>query len=473
MTQTGETLDQYDRQTEFRHEERHLEVVVATIDATIQHKESREHVYAGHNLAADMVKDLLDVNLQEIRSTRDRPYFGRIDYSLGADEDVRTIYLGDFNVSHDDPRYLIASRNAPIARLYYRPVDGFFQVGNTRRAASVHLKRIITIEDARLTDFDDVLRLPATPGLLRSTSSRLLDEKLSTAGSRQLTDAVQTIQPEQYEQIASTQKPVLIVQGAAGSGKSLIGLHRIDFILSPFSNIGSLRHPTAERVIMFGPSPAFLKYVSDLLPGLGVHRVRQTTVSQWLLDQFSARVTLSRRDTIFDNLMNNRPARPTVAEIEAHQFKTGAEDEEIDRQLCESTSVGKYIHELVARHRHQHYRATDPGTSPVGLSTAVLKSHVLEAFRTHPEPNLARRYLVNTLAGEWARSNPRLGARQSEIVAEGSRLVESSLDSLWESSDFRVRICQIGIIARQDNHILEEGGRGLVQSRRNRQDCPL
>ena len=170
-----------------------------------------------------MVKDLLDVNLQEIRSTRDRPYFGRIDYSLGADGDVRTIYLGDFNVSHDDPRYLIVSRNAPIARLYYRPVDGFLQVRNTRRAASVHLKRIITIEDARLTDLDDVLRLPATPGLLRSTSSRILDEKLSTAGSRQLADAVQTIQPEQYEQIASTQKPVLIVQGAAGSGKSLIG----------------------------------------------------------------------------------------------------------------------------------------------------------------------------------------------------------------------------------------------------------
>ena len=132
----------------------------------------------------------------------------------------------------------------------------------------------------------------------------MLDQKLSEAGSSHLSDAVQTIQPEPYEQIAS------------------IGSHRIDFILSPFSNIGSVRRPTAERVIMFGPSPAFLEYVSGMLPGLGVHRVRQTTVSQWLLDQFSARVTLSRGDRIFDDLMNNR-RKLTEDETEAHLFKTG------------------------------------------------------------------------------------------------------------------------------------------------------
>lgn len=433
MTHTGERLNKYDRQTEFRHEEQHLGTVVSTIDATIQHKEGREHVYAGHNMAADMVKDLLDINLDELRSTRNRPYFGRIDYSLGANGDVKTIYIGDYNVSHDDPRYFIASRNAPIASLYYRPVDGFFEVGNTRRTASVHLKRIITIEDARLTDFDDVLRLPTTPELPRSTSSRILDEKLSTAANRQLTDAVQTIQPEQYEQIASTQKPVLIVQGAAGSGKSLIGLHRIEFILSPFSNIGSLRRPTAERIIMFGPSPAFLKYVSNLLPGLGIHRVRQTTVSQWLLDQFSARVTLSRRDTIFDDLMNNR-RQPSLDEIEAHQFKTGLKMKRLIDNYVSHISRG--IRSRISRAKGIKITAY-PGTSPMELNNSALKSRVMEAFKVHQEPNLARRYLVNTLAGEWARKNPRLDARQSEVIAEGGRLVESSLDSLWESIDFR------------------------------------
>ena len=437
MTQTDEPLDQYDRQTKFRHEERQLEAVVDTIDATIQHKEGRD-VSAGHTLAANMVKDLLDEGLEEVRSIRKRPYFGRIDYSKDEDGDIRTIYIGDFNIYNDDPRYHIVSRNAPIASLYYRPIDGYYEVKTRRRGtkqevASVHLKRILTIEDAQLIDFDDVLRLPAAPDAPGSTSSRILDEALSTMGSRQLTDAVQTIQPEQYEQIAATQKPVLIVQGAAGSGKSLIGLHRIDFILSPYSNIGSQRRPTAERVIMFGPSPAFLKYVAGLLPGLGIHRVKQTTVTQWLLDQFSARVALSRRDTLFEDLMNNR-RKLTEAELEAHLFKTGLKM----KRLIDSY-VGHISREIRSRiSRVAGLNITgNPDTSPVKLSSSALKSRVLEAFRTHPEPNQARRYFVNSLAGVWARTNPRRGVRQSEIIAEGSRVVESSLGSLWETIDFR------------------------------------
>ena len=147
-----ETSDAFDRHTEFLREEQHLEAVVATIDATVKHHEGRGPVYAGDAKASDIVKDLLNAKAQDIRTVRDRPYFGRIDYSTGPHGNVRTIYIGDFNISHDDPRYFIASRNAPIARLCYRPADGFFEVEKkARKTASVQLKRTLTIEDARLT----------------------------------------------------------------------------------------------------------------------------------------------------------------------------------------------------------------------------------------------------------------------------------------------------------------------------------
>ena len=426
-------LDHDDREAEFRLEERHLEAVVSSIDATIAHREGLGPVQAADGKAANIVRDLLDARLQDIRSARNRPYFGRIDYSTEADGDAETVYIGDVHVRSHNPRHSIASRNAPIAGLYYRPADGFYDVRNARIEASVHLKRTLTIEDARLVDFDDVLGLPPSVGLVRSTSSRVLDEKLSAVGSSELADAVQTIQPDQYEQIASIQKPVLIVQGAAGSGKSLIGLHRIDFILSPFSNIGSLRRPTAERVIMFGPSPAFLKYASALLPGLGVHGVRQTTVTEWLLGQFSSRVTLSRGDRIFEDLMNNR-RKLTEAEIEAHLFKTGLKMKRL---------IDNYVSYLTQKIRVRTSRAPGisiphaSGASPIDVGPSALKSLVEGAFETHSEPNAARRYLVNTLAGEWARANPRSGVRPSEAIAEGSRLVESSLGSSWERVDFR------------------------------------
>ena len=429
MTQRYDSQDAYDRDTEFRREEHHLEAVVGSIDAAIQHGEGRGRVSAGDSKAADIVKRLLDAKLEDIREVRNRPYFGRIDYSTGTIGNVKSIYIGNVNLYNEDPRYFIVSRNAPIAKLYYRPTDGFYEAPAGTEDAAVHLKRTLTIKDALLLDFDDVLRLPSGSATLQSASSRTLDEKLSGLGGDQLSDAVQTIQPEQYEQIASTLKPVLIVQGAAGSGKSLIGLHRIDFILSPFSNIGRLGRPTAERVIMFGPSPAFLKYVSGLLPSLGVHRVRQTTVSQWLLNQFSSWVTLRRGDRIFDDLMNNR-RKLTEAEIEAHSFKTG-----LKMKRLVDNYVGHLRRELLGR-VSQIAGVRIPGSPPMELSAADLKSRVADALKAHAQPNVARTYLVSSLAEEWVRLHPRRETPRSEVTAEAKKLVENNLP-FWPRMDFR------------------------------------
>ena len=240
-------------------------------------------------------------------------------------------------------------------------------------------------------------------------------------------------QPEQYKQIAATDARVLIVQGAAGSGKSLIGLHRIDFILSPFSDIGSLTRPTAERVIMFGPSPAFLEYVSGLLPGLGIRGVRQTTVTQWLLDQFSSRVTLSTRDKTFADLMNNR-RKPTDSEIEAHLFKSGV----TMRRLLDKY-VGHLKREILRRIKGDSGIVVggSRGTFPVQLSAGALRRRVADALKNHAEPNVARTYLANSLAAEWMRLNPRGGTARFEAIAEATRLVESSLSPIWPRIDFR------------------------------------
>ena len=429
MTVSDDRINGADSYAEFHGEELHLADVVETIDATIEHREGRGPVYAGDNKAADVVKHLLDTNLAEVRTIRDRPYFGRIDYSTNVGEDHKSIYIGDVNFNHDDPRYFIVSRNAPIASLYYRPAAGFYEPPAGSRDATVHLKRTLTIEDARLFDIDDVLRLPSDSASGVSTSSRLLDARLSGVSGNQLTDAVQTIQPEQYEQIASTIEPVLIVQGAAGSGKSLVGLHRIDFILSPFSNIGSVDRPTAERVIMFGPSPAFLKYVSSLLPGLGVDKVRQTTVSSWMLEQFSARATLQRGDCIFDDLMNNQN-RLTEEKVQAHLFKTS---------LGMKRLIDNYIGYLSREMRDAVGQVVNfriPGSPPLNIGGDDLRRLVADILRGHSEPNVARDQFINGLAEQWLRLQPRSVTPRHEAMSAARRLIESFL-GFWPKLDFR------------------------------------
>ena len=434
MTDGSESHDTPYRETEFRHEEQHLEAVIRTMDATIEHERGRGVIIAGDAKAADIIKGITDEALEKLESARSKPYFGRVDYALQGDSgEVSTIYIGDINVSHDDPRYFIASYNAPIARLYYSPAEGYYQTPKGRKRASVHLKRMLAIEESQLIDFEDALRLPA-PGDTALVSTRRLDEKLSGAGGDGLSDAVETIQPEQYQQIAATDKPVLIIQGAAGSGKSLVGLHRIDFFLSPHSDIGRARKPAPERVIMFGPSPAFLSYVSGLLPGLGVNRIRQTTVMDWLLDRFSARVTLSSSDRIFDILFSNR-RRLTEAEIEAHRFKTGMRMKRlIDSYVSDTrrkilSGLGS-SEGIVIR--------TGLGTEDLTLSAPELRGRASEALRRDPEPNVARQNLVTDLALEWLRLAPaRPRSTRSEMIEEARSRVRDALSNIWDRLDFR------------------------------------
>ena len=136
MTHTYDSQDTFDRDTEFRDEEHHLEVVVGSIDATIQYREGRGPVLAGDVKAANIVQQLIDTGLEKPRSVRNRPYFGRVDYA-GSDGDVKSIYIGDVNIDRKDSRYFIASRNAPIAKLYYRAAlaqDGFLPATPRERA---------------------------------------------------------------------------------------------------------------------------------------------------------------------------------------------------------------------------------------------------------------------------------------------------------------------------------------------------
>lgn len=442
MKQIEGNGDRYDPEVEFRDEAHHLEAVVDNIDDELQRRGIRGRVSAADSKTADIAKGIVEASDEELRTARNRPYFGRIDCFRHTSPESETFYIGDINVQNDDPRYRIVNRNAPFASLYYRPTDGYYEIPadpKRRRPARrvdalVSLKRTLAIEEARLLDFDDVLRLPPGRDMPQVTSSRALDSKLSGKMGEQLPDAVQTIQPEQYRQIAATDKSVLIVQGAAGSGKSLVGLHRIDFILSPFSEIGSLDRPTSERVIMFGPSPAFLQYVSGLLPGLGVEGIRQTTVTDWLLNQFSSRVTLSTRDNTFSALMNNR-SKLTEAEVTAYLFKSG-----IKMKRLLDNYVGHLKGEIQRRIKRMSGITVGGarGTVPVQLNAGQFRRRVAAVLKSNSEPNVARTSLANALAEEWVRRNPRGATARFELIAEATRLVEGSLSPLWPRIDFRV-----------------------------------
>ena len=82
------------------------------------------------------------------------------------------------------------------------------------------------------------------------------------------------------------------MQGAAGSGKTTIALHRIAYLLYAFQK--TLK---PENMMILAPNPLFLSYISQVLPDLGVERVVQTTFEGWCREAVGSRMPKLKRES--------------------------------------------------------------------------------------------------------------------------------------------------------------------------------
>jgi DNA helicase IV len=88
-------------------------------------------------------------------------------------------------------------------------------------------------------------------------------------------DIVATIAAEQDVIIRAPLDSCLVVQGGPGTGKTAVGLHRAAFLLYE-------HRPRLDRegVLVVGPNPLFLRFISQVLPSLGEAATRQTTIER-------------------------------------------------------------------------------------------------------------------------------------------------------------------------------------------------
>jgi len=97
-------------------------------------------------------------------------------------------------------------------------------------------------------------------------------------------DIVATIQTDQYRLITREPSGVLIVQGGPGTGKTAVGLHRASWLLYTYR-----RELERSGVLVVGPNPVFMDYISHVLPMLGEERVEQRAVDQLVAEDGPAR----------------------------------------------------------------------------------------------------------------------------------------------------------------------------------------
>ena len=105
--------------------------------------------------------------------------------------------------------------------------------------------------------------------------SKLLINEIERPRSGPKRDIVATIQPEQDDIVRADAATTVCVQGAPGTGKTAVGLHRVAYLLYAYKE-----QVTRRGVIVVGPNLAFLSYIRNVLPALGELDVMQTTVTE-------------------------------------------------------------------------------------------------------------------------------------------------------------------------------------------------
>jgi DNA helicase IV len=185
--------------------------------------------------------------------------FGR----LTLDGTPRPLYVGRRWVHDDKHESLVVNWQAPAARPFYTATPATPHGVQQRRRFRAAGRRLTGISDESLDG-------SAVEGA--SVSDFLLEE-LERRRDVRMRDIVATIQSDQYRLITADPEGALVVQGGPGTGKTAVGLHRASWLL--YTHRERLR-----RVLVVGPNPTFMDYVSHVLPTLGEEAVEQRAVTE-------------------------------------------------------------------------------------------------------------------------------------------------------------------------------------------------
>ncbi|MBB6735628.1 RNA polymerase recycling motor HelD [Cohnella zeiphila] len=196
----------------------------------------------------------------------DNPYFARIDFAEEPNGAAERVYIGRSSlVGEDGKTFYVYDWRAPVSSLFYdhEPGPASYETPGGTIDGELTLKRQFVIRGGVLKhvfDTDETI------------GDDILQAVLSERSDTSMKSIVATIQKEQNRIIRDEKHKLLVVQGAAGSGKTSAALQRVAYLLYRYRDT-----LTPEQIVLFSPNPVFKGYVSRVLPDLGEANMRQMT----------------------------------------------------------------------------------------------------------------------------------------------------------------------------------------------------
>src|SRR6266568_170725 len=267
------------------------------------------HAMGGDPVSEEYLKAELYHRAEALKDIPDTPlFFGRLDYARqsatgqpaienygteisgtgqSGDDAIagHSFHIGRRHVHAPDGTPAVIDWRAPVSRPFYR--------ASAADPMNLERRRRFGFSGGELTAYEDEVfaadalsaaaagggagagrqdRSDSRPG---TRPSQILIDEIERPRSGPMRDIVATIQPDQDDIVRAEAAQTVCVQGAPGTGKTAVGLHRVAYLLYAY------REQVRRRgVVMVGPNRAFLSYIRNVLPALGEIDVTQTTVGE-------------------------------------------------------------------------------------------------------------------------------------------------------------------------------------------------
>ena len=197
----------------------------------------------------------------------DSPFFGRVDFRYDGDDEPEIFYIGIGNFAEEAGRIpLIYDWRAPVSALFYDFDKGeaSYEAPAGRMCGEIEAKWQYKIRRGKMVyGFESDVKI----------DDEILKQEFGSNSDIQLKNIVRTIQKEQNAIIRNTKDKILVIQGAAGSGKTSVALHRIAYLL--YHDIKNLK---SSGVLVLSPNSVFSDYISHILPELGEENIREMSL---------------------------------------------------------------------------------------------------------------------------------------------------------------------------------------------------
>jgi len=245
---------------------------------------------AGDRVSEEYLKADLYRRAEALKDIPDAPlFFGRLDYAAavmpakeaargtggepaaggsGGDEGAQRFHIGRRHVHDTDGHPVVIDWRAPVSRPFYR--------ASQADPMGLGLRRRFGYSGGELTAYEDEAFTPGGAAAADGDApvSQIMLAEIERPRSGPMRDIVATIQPDQDDIVRTEADVSVCVQGAPGTGKTAVGLHRVAYLLYAHAS-----RMLRGGVLVIGPNRAFLSYIRNVLPALGEVDVTQVTVT--------------------------------------------------------------------------------------------------------------------------------------------------------------------------------------------------